>query len=194
MDEIIIATNNKNKVAELKSKLGGYGINVLSQSEAGFNLEVEENGTTLEENSFLKAKAVYDICKKPVIADDSGLFVDCLDGAPGIYSARFAGEGASDEQRRAKLLELMKDVEEEKRTAHFETVVCYIDECGKEHFFKGRVDGKIGFEERGTYGFGFDPLFIFEGKTFAERTREEKGAVSHRGKAVNKFVEFITNQ
>ncbi len=194
MNEIILASNNQNKVKELGEKLASFGIKVYSQSEAGFDIEVEENGTTLAENSYLKAKAIYDLSKKPVIADDSGLFVDALDGAPGIYSARFAGEGKSDADRRAKLLEMMKDVPKEKRTAHFATVVCYIDECGEVHYFEGRADGVIGFEEVGTNGFGFDPLFIYEGKTFAERTREEKGAISHRGKAIAKFVEYVSGR
>jgi XTP/dITP diphosphohydrolase len=189
MNEIILATNNPNKVKELGEKLAKFGIKLYSQSEAGFNIEVEETGTTLEENSYLKAKAIYDLSKKPVIADDSGLFVDALDGGPGVYSARFAED---DKKRREKLLNLMQNVSEESRTAHFETVICFIDECGKEHYFKGRVDGTIGFEEVGTNGFGFDPLFIYEGKTFAERTREEKSLVSHRGKAISAFVDFIS--
>ena len=193
MKEIILATNNQNKVKEMKRKLAEFGIEVLSQSEAGVNIDVEETGTTFKENAEIKASAIFDMLHKPVIADDSGLCVDYLDGAPGIYSHRFAGEGATDLDRINKLLEILKDVPDEKRTARFKCCVCFIDENGKKHFFEDTAEGVIGHEPIGTNGFGFDPVFYFEGgeRTFAQFTPEEKNAVSHRGKAVAKFVEYI---
>ena len=196
MKEIIIATNNKNKVREMKEKLSKFGIEVLSQSEAGVNIDVEETGTTFKENAEIKAEAIYNLLHKPVIADDSGLCIDYLDGAPGIYSHRFAGEGATDLDRINKALKELDGVPIEKRTARFECCVCYIDENGEKHFFEDKAEGIIGYEPKGTNGFGFDPIFHFEGgeRTFAEFSPEEKNAVSHRGKAVAKFIDFISSK
>lgn len=192
MDKIILASNNKNKLVELKEKLKKYGIEVVSQKEAGYDIEVEETGTTFEENATLKAEAIYEKSKMPVIADDSGLEIDALNGAPGIYSHRFAGENATDEDRINKVLGLMKDVPEKERTARFKTDICFIDEKGEKHIFEGVSEGKIGFEKKGTNGFGYDPIFISEnGKTFAELTREQKNEISHRGRATAKFVEYL---
>lgn len=194
MDEIIIATNNNNKVREMKQKLAKYGINVLSQSEAGIHIDAEETGETFKENALIKAKAIYELVKKPVIADDSGLCIDALDGAPGVHSHRFAGEGASDLDRINKVLDALKEVPEDKRTARFKCCVCYIDSNGENHFFEGTAEGIIGREPHGTNGFGFDPIFHYEGdeRSFAEYSPEEKNAVSHRGKAVAQFIEYIT--
>ncbi len=194
MKEIIIATNNSNKVREMKQKLAKFGINVLSQSEVGVNIDVEETGETFKENALIKAQAIYDILKKPVIADDSGLCIDALDGAPGVHSHRFAGEDATDKDRINVVLEKLKDTPTEKRTARFKCCVCYIDAEGEKHFFEGTAEGIIGTEPRGTNGFGFDPIFHYEGdeRSFAEYTPDEKNAVSHRGKAVAQFVEYIT--
>ena len=188
---IILASNNNNKVVELKAKLAPYGIEVLSQKEAGFDVEVDETGTTFEENAELKAEAIYKLSNVPTIADDSGLMVDAIGGQPGVYSHRFAGPNATDDDRINKLLDLLKDVPEGKRTARFRTAICYIDENGKKHNFEGTCEGTIGKEKKGENGFGFDPVFIYEGRTFAERTREEKNQVSHRGRAISKFVRYI---
>ena len=189
--DIILATNNVNKVKEMKEKLEKYNLNVLSQKEAGFDIEIEETGTTFEENAVLKAEAINKISKKPAIADDSGLEIDYLNGEPGVYSHRYAGENATDEDRINKVLSLLKDVEEEKRTARFKTALCYIDEKGKKH----AAEGIIGYEPKGNNGFGYDPIFISEtGKTFAELTREEKNKISHRGRAVAKFIDFFNRQ
>ena len=194
MEEIILATNNKNKVEEMKEKLKKFDIDVISQKEAGFDIDVEETGTTFLENAILKAETIYKLSKKPALADDSGLEVDYLDGAPGVYSHRFAGENASDEDRINKMLNLMKDVPEEKRTARFKSVLCYIDLKGEKHIFEGIAEGKIGYESKGNNGFGYDPIFIYEdGRTFAEMTKDEKNKVSHRGRAVQKFIEYIEN-
>lgn len=194
MKEIILATNNQNKVKEMKQKLLAFGINVLSQSEAGVNIDVEETGETFKENAEIKATAIYELLKKPVIADDSGLCIDFLEGAPGVHSHRFAGENATDADRINIVLEKLKDVPEEKRTARFMCCVCYIDENGEKHFFEDKAEGIIGYEPKGTNGFGFDPIFHYENdqRSFAEYSPEEKNAVSHRGKAVAQFIRYIT--
>lgn len=190
--EIILASNNKNKLRELKEKLKEFNIEVISQAEAGFNIEVEETGTTFEENAILKAEAIYKLCKKPVIAEDSGLEVDFLDGMPGVYSHRFAGENATDEDRVNKVLNMLKDVPEEKRTARFKCTSCYIDINGEKHIFEGVTEGKIAGKPRGKNGFAYDPIFICElGKTFAEVSSEEKNSISHRGRMLEKFIKFI---
>ena len=193
MNEIILATNNQNKIREMKQKLSEYGIIVISQKEAGINIDVEETGTTCRENAQIKAQAIFDILKKPVIADDSGLYIDYLDGAPGIYSHRFAGENATDLDRINIVLERMKDAPEEKRTARFKCCICYIDKNAEKHFFEGVAEGIIGHDPCGTNGFGFDPIFHYEGdkRSFAEYSPKEKNDVSHRGQAVAKFEEFI---
>lgn len=195
MNEIIIATNNQNKVREMKEKLAHFGINVISQKEAGVSIDVEETGETFKENAEIKAKAIYEILKKPVIADDSGLCIDYLDGAPGIHSHRFAGENATDLDRINIVLEKLKEVPKEKRTARFRCAVCFIDDKGEEHIFEDKAEGVIGFEPKGSNGFGFDPIFHYEGdeRSFAEYSPEEKNAVSHRGKAVAQFIEYIKN-
>ncbi len=191
MKEIILASNNPNKLIEMREKLGAFGIQVISQKEAGINIDVEETGTTFEENATLKASTIYDIIKKPVIADDSGLEIDALDGAPGVYSHRFAGENATDSDRVQKALTLLKDVPDEKRTARFRCCICLIDEAGEKHIFNGTAEGKIGYEPIGENGFGYDPIFVYGDKTFAQLTREEKNKVSHRGRAVQELVDFF---
>lgn len=191
--EIILATNNQNKIREIKEKVKKLNINVISQKEAGFDIEVDETGSTFEENATLKAKAIYEKTKKPVIADDSGLVIDYLDGMPGVYSHRFAGENATDEDRINKVLTLMKDVPEEKRTARFVCVGCYIDENGQKHIFEGIAEGKIAKKPYGNNGFGYDPIFICElGKSFAEINSEEKNKISHRGKMIEKLAKFFS--
>ena len=191
MKEIILASNNSNKLREMKEKLSAFGISVISQKEAGIEIDVEETGTTFEENAILKASTIYDITKKPVIADDSGLEIDYLDGAPGVYSHRFAGENAIDSDRINKVLTLLKDVPEEKRTARFRCCICFIDERGEKHIFHGKAEGKIGFEPIGENGFGYDPIFIYGDKTFAQLSGEEKNEVSHRGRAIKELMEYL---
>ena len=190
--EIILASNNEHKLKEIRAKLKNGDIKIISQKEAGFDFEVDETGTTFEENAIIKAEAIYKLAKKPVLAEDGGLEVDYLDGAPGVYSHRYAGENATDEDRRNKILTLLKDVPDEKRTARFKTVICYIDECGEKHIFEGISEGKIGYESKGNDGFGYDPIFICEyGKTFAEISAEEKNKISHRGRLIEKFVKYL---
>lgn len=186
--KIIFASNNKNKLSELKQILSPFGYEIVSQSEAGINIEVEENGKTFEENSFIKAKAIYDITESAVIADDSGLEVDYLNKAPGVYSHRYAGENATDKDRCEKILSELNDVPNENRTARFVCVICYIDGNGKEMLLRGECEGFIGKEMRGNNGFGYDPIFMIGDKSFAEISSEEKNKISHRANALKKLT------
>ena len=188
--KIILASNNKNKLREFKNILEPLGYEVLTQSEAGADIEAEETGTTFEENAYIKAKAAYDITHLPVIADDSGLEVDALGGEPGIYSARYAEEG----KRCAKVLSKLEGVPDEKRTARFICAVCYINEKGESFTVKGVCEGKIGYEKRGTNGFGYDPIFMYGDRSFAELSAEEKDSVSHRADALRKFEKRIKGE
>ncbi|MBR2705112.1 MAG: XTP/dITP diphosphatase [Clostridia bacterium] len=191
MSKIIVASNNKNKIREIKAKLADMDIEVLSQREAGFDIEVDETGTTFEENSMLKAKAIYELAKAPVIADDGGLEVDFLNGEPGVYSARFCGPDATDRDKYMKILELLKDVPDDKRTARFRCVISYIDEEGKEHAFEGICNGKIAHEPMGEDDFGYDPIFMVGDKSFAQISQDEKNKISHRGRAIDKWVAYL---
>jgi XTP/dITP diphosphohydrolase len=188
--QIIAATNNKGKLTELKKILTSHGFAVLSLEEAGITAAPEETGTTFEENALIKARAVYKIANESaaggspaIIADDSGLEVDFLDGEPGVYSADYDVPW---------LLEKLADVPYGKRGARFVCCICYIDEAGSEKFFYGTCEGRIGFEERGANGFGYDPVFeVSAGITMAMLTDEEKNAISHRGNALGKFAEGL---
>ncbi len=186
--KLILATNNKGKVKEYTEIFGSLGFEVLSQSEAGINIDVEETGTSFSENAYLKAKAIHDITASYVLADDSGLEVMALDGRPGIYSARYAPEG----ERCKKILAEMIDVPGDKRQARFVCSICLICPSGKKITAEGYCEGKIGYEEKGSNGFGYDPIFIYDNnKTLAQMTDEEKNAVSHRGNAVEKLTEIL---
>lgn len=192
---IILASNNKNKLREIKSKLSSFNIDVLSQKEAGYDIDVEETGTTFKENAILKAEAIYKVSKKPVIADDSGLEVDFLNGEPGVYSARFCGENATDKDRINKILELMKDVDDNnKRTARFICSICYIDENGKKHIFEQSCEGIIAKAPQGENDFGYDPIFLVGDKSFAQISEQEKNEISHRGKAIKELVNYLKNK
>jgi len=190
--DFVLASKNKKKLNELHRILTPLGINVLGEGENGISFpEVEENGTTFEENSMLKAESACKACGLPAIADDSGLCVDALDGAPGVYSARFAGEGHSDDDNNDKLLKLMANVPDDKRTARFVSVVscCFPD--GRKFSVRGECEGVIAHSLQGDGGFGYDPLFIVEGVSFGLLTAEQKDALSHRGKALRLFAEKI---
>ncbi len=189
--EFILASNNKGKLNEFKEKLAEFGINVIPQSEAGVSLKAEETGTTFEENAILKAKAVYDLLHKPVISDDSGLEIDFLDGKPGVYSSRFLGEDTPYDEKCNKVIELLANAENEKRTARFRCSICFIDENGQVHIFSDKCEGKIANAPKGENGFGYDPIFEYNGTTFAQMSHEQKNEISHRGKAVRKFMEYI---
>ncbi len=185
----ILASNNENKLAELRRILLPLGLNVISAKEAtAGELEVEETGETFEENARLKAMAFMEETGLAAIGDDSGLMVDALDGAPGIYSARYAGEGAPNDARIAKLLANLQGVPEEKRTAKFVSAICCMFPDGREVTVRGECHGRIGFAPVGENGFGYDPVFISEsGKTFAQLTSAEKDKISHRGNALRKL-------
>lgn len=189
--KVIVASNNKNKIREIKAKLECFNIEVLSQREAGFDIEVEETGATFEENSMLKAKAIYELANTPVIADDGGLEVDFLDGRPGVYSARFCGPDATDKDKYMKIIDLMKNVSDDKRAARFRCIITYIDENGKSHQFEGICNGAISRAPMGDNDFGYDPIFLVGDKSFAQISQEEKNKISHRGRAIDKWVEYL---
>ncbi|MBQ2775739.1 MAG: RdgB/HAM1 family non-canonical purine NTP pyrophosphatase [Clostridia bacterium] len=186
--DFLIATHNMKKRDELSRILKPIGVNVLLAEEAGVDLtDVEETGTTFEENAYLKAQGGCDESGMPCIADDSGLAVDALDGAPGVYSARYSGEHGNDDKNNELLLENLKELPLEKRTARFVSAVCCVFPDGRKITVRGEVEGKIGFELKGCNGFGYDPLFLpdaFPGKTMAELTADEKDSISHRGNAL----------
>lgn len=183
--DFILATNNMKKLEELQRILSPLGVNVLTAKSIGITLpEVEENGSTFEENALIKARSACDITHLPSIADDSGLCVDFLGGAPGIYSARFAGEHGNDEKNNDLLLEKLRDVPMEKRTAHYVCAVCCIFPDGREITVRGECPGFIGFERDGNAGFGYDPLFLVNGRSFGRYSAEEKDKISHRGNAL----------
>lgn len=188
--ELILATNNKGKVREYKEILEPLGFCVTSQGEAGINIEAEETGKTFSENAYIKAKAIYDIKKTYVLADDSGLVVDALDGRPGVYSARYAEPG----KRCDKILSELEGVSFEKRTARFLCSICLIKPNGDVLSVEGRCEGRIGYDKKGENGFGYDPIFLFGDKTLAEMTDYEKNSVSHRGNAVKALIAALKNK
>jgi XTP/dITP diphosphohydrolase len=191
MNKVVLASNNAHKLKEISEILSPLGFEVISQSQAGINLETEETGKTFEENSAIKARTIHGLCKNAVIADDSGLEVDYLNKAPGVYSHRYAGENATDADRCEKLLRELNGVEMEKRTARFVCVICYIDADGKETVIRGECEGYIGFESLGENGFGYDPVFMYGDRSFAQLSADEKNEVSHRSDALRKFVKWI---
>lgn len=187
--DFILATNNMKKLAEMQRILSPLGINVVTAKMIGIELpEVEENGKTFEENAEIKASSACEITKMPSIADDSGLCVDYLNGAPGIYSARFSGEHGNDEKNNDLLLEKLKGVPMEKRTAYYVCAICCIFPDGRRIVVRGECHGHIGFERDGHEGFGYDPLFLINGKSFGRYTAYEKDKISHRGNALRKLA------
>lgn len=192
--ELIIASNNKGKIKEYKNILEPLGFQIISQTEAGINLEVDETGTTFEENALLKAQAIYNITHKCVLSDDGGLEVEALNNEPGIYSARYKGLKTEEERRQAILNGLEG---KENRKAKFTCCICYIDEAGEKHLFKDSWNGTIALKEEGTNGFGYDPIFISEisnGKTTASMPIEFKETYSHRAQAVKMLLEYLKKQ
>ena len=191
--KVVLASKNKHKLAEISRITEKFDMELILQSELGIDLDVEENGTTFEENSLIKAEAVMKATGLPALADDSGIAVDALNGAPGIYSARFAGEQRSDADNNAKVLQLLEGVEDSNRTARFFCVIAIVLPDGREYTVEGTCEGTILHALRGEGGFGYDSLFYVESldKTFAELTMEEKNRISHRGHANRKAVEII---
>lgn len=192
--KLILASNNKDKLREFKEILEPLGYEIRSQREEGIFVEADETGETFFENSEIKARAVYNIAHLPVIADDSGLEVDYLGGEPGVYSARYGGEGVDDIGRCYLVLDKLEGVPDEKRTARFVAVISYIDENGELSQFKGTIEGRIGYDRRGEHGFGYDPIFMVGDKSTAEISPEEKNKISHRGKALMMLKEFLENK
>ena len=180
----VAATHNEKKKEELIRILKPLGIGV----ETAELPPVEETGKTFAENAYLKAQSACGATGKPVVADDSGLSVDALGGAPGVYSARYAGEGATDAQRIEKLLNEMKDVPAGKRAARFVSAICCVFPGGRVVAAEGRCEGPVAFAPQGDDGFGYDPVFLVNGKSYAQMTPSEKDAVSHRGRALEKLV------
>ncbi len=191
--KLALATNNKHKISEIKKILSGCFEELKSLEELGIDVEIEETGSTLKENAIINAKEIVRLTGMPALADDTGLMVAALDGAPGVYSARYAGEAHDDKANRALLLKNLDGVSD--RSAYFATVIalCYPD--GTCLTAEGKVCGEIGYEEKGENGFGYDSLFISDelGKTFAEATPDEKNAISHRSRALHAMLDLLKN-
>lgn len=186
--KIFIATHNQKKLRELKRILEPMGFTVLSGAELESDMpEVEETGTSFEENALLKARAGLEFTGLITVADDSGLCVDALSGAPGIFSARYSGENATDEKNNQKLLAELDGVPAEKRNAHYVAAIACVFPDGREFTVRGECHGYIGTDYRGSGGFGYDPLFCSQAGWFGELSAEQKDAVSHRGKALKEF-------
>lgn len=191
MQKLLFATFNKHKCTEVAALLGDR-YEIVMPSAIGYHEEPEEDADTLEDNALIKARALYHFTKASCFADDTGLEVEALDGAPGVHSARFAGIAHDDTSNRQKLLELLREVPAP-RKARFRTVIAFIDADGHEHLFEGVVEGNIIAEERGDRGFGYDALFVplGEERTFAEMSEAEKNGLSHRARAIEAFAEFL---
>ena len=190
-EKFVLATHNPGKLKEMAGILEKFGVEVVMPSDLGVDVDVEETGTTFAENAMLKAKAICAASGLPAIADDSGLCVDALNGAPGVYSARYGGEGLDDPGRYRLLLNNLRGMGS--RAAHFACAVACAFPNGDEITAEGRCDGAIAFAPMGEGGFGYDPVFLVPEKrrTFAQMTAEEKAEISHRGRALEKFVEKL---
>ena len=190
---MIVATRNKGKVREIREALKGLGLRIYALSAFRGVPEVEEDGKSFTENALKKARFYSKVFGKLTMADDSGLEVDGLKGMPGIYSARYSGEGASSQKNNEKLLQEMEGISLSKRGARFKCIIAMVSPEGREAMAEGACKGRIGFREKGKKGFGYDPLFILPkyGKTMAELSLEEKNKMSHRGKALRKIRKII---
>ena len=197
MKKVVLATTNKGKVKEFKEMLAPLGVEIISSDQLGVEElpDVEENGTSFEENALIKAKAYYELFGYPALADDSGLAIDALEGRPGIYSARYAGEEKNDQANIDKVLEELQDVPGEKRAARFICAIAYVD-GQQEIIVSGECEGLITHEPRGKHGFGYDPIFFVpsEGKTMAELPPEVKNRLSHRHQALQKLVQIFNEK
>lgn len=191
MKTVIFATKNMGKMKEIKAKLPEY--DVKSMEEVGIDIDVEENGTTFEENAVIKAEAIMKICNEIVIADDSGLEIDYLNKAPGVLSARYLGHDTPYEYKNKKILEQLEGVPDDKRTARFVCAMAVACPYMETRVVRGTVEGIIGYESAGENGFGYDPIFYLPElkKTTAELSMEEKNKISHRGKALDMVKEIL---
>lgn len=186
--KLVLASNNQHKIREIQQIFAPYFNPIVSMRDAGIEIEIEETGQTFEENARIKASEIQKMLPDcAVLADDSGLEVDALSGAPGVYSARFAGEPCNDKNNNDKLLELLRDVPQEKRACRFVSCIALYLPGEPPLLSRGTCEGKVGFTEKGSNGFGYDPLFIVRGgnRTFAELTAEEKNQISHRARALD---------
>lgn len=190
---IIFATGNQDKVKEIRMIMKDVGMEIVSMKEAGIFLEIEEDGTTYEENALTKARAVAKYTNDIVMADDSGLEIDYLNCEPGVYSARYLGENTSYHIKNGTLIERLEGVPDEQRTARFVCAIAAVMPNGEEMTTRAAIEGRIGYEEKGDNGFGYDPIFYVPrfGKTTAELTEEEKNQVSHRGQALQLMKEEL---
>lgn len=190
--KLVVATNNQGKVRELKNMLEPLGFEPVSLKDEGLKIEAVEDGETFAENARIKAEAVYDVVHCPVIADDSGLEIDFLDGAPGIYSARYAGENATDKERMEKVLSELEGTDESLRTARFVCALYCILDDETQYSVLGTCDGVIGTEPIGENGFGYDPIFVIsDGRTMAQLDESEKNEISHRANALRKLAQVL---
>lgn len=196
VERIIIASRNKGKINEFKKLFEKEGVTVLSLDDLDMTIpEIEETGATFHENAKIKAETVASIVNEPVIADDSGLVVDALNGRPGVYSARYAGEPTDDVKNYEKVLDELEAVEEKNRTARFVAVLALSRPGEETLFFEGKCEGKIAYEPKGEHGFGYDPIFIPDGYdvTMAQLTGDEKNKISHRFHALERLKKWLTN-
>lgn len=191
--QIVFATGNKDKVKEIQMILADLGVEITTMKEEGIRVDVEENGKTYEENALIKAREVAKYTNAIVMADDSGLEIDYLNKEPGIYSARYMGEDTSYRVKNGNLIERLQGVPDNKRTARFVCAIAAVLPDGRELTTRGIIEGRIGYEEKGENGFGYDPIFYVPefGKTTAELTEEEKNKVSHRGRALEIMKEEL---
>ena len=193
IDRMIFATGNAGKMKEIRMIMADFGMEILSMKEAGIQADIEENGTTYEENALIKARAVAALTGSLVLADDSGLEVDWLGKEPGVHSARYMGEDTSYNIKNASIISRLEGVPEEKRTARFVCAIAAVFPDGRELTVRAAVEGRIGYEEKGANGFGYDPIFYVPElqKTTAELTEEEKNQISHRGRALRLMKEEL---
>lgn len=196
MRRLIFATGNAHKMIEIKEILGELPVEILSMKEAGIEADIEENGSTFEENALIKAKEVCKLAGEMVLADDSGLEIDYLNGEPGIYSARYMGEDTSYRIKNQNLIDRLAGVPDEKRTARFVCAIAAAFPDGRSFVVRGTIEGMIGYEERGENGFGYDPIFYLpeRGVSTAELPPEEKNSISHRGNALRKMKELLEKE
>ena len=196
MKKIIFATSNNNKLVEIRKIMEDLDVEIVSMKDANINIDIDENGTTFEENAIIKAKAISELCDDIVLADDSGLEIDYLNKEPGVHSARFAGVDTPYSVKNGILIEKLKGVEEEKRTARFVCVIAAVFPDKNLITTRGTIEVYIGHEERGNNGFGFDPIFYLKeyGCTTAELSMEEKNKISHRGKALELMKKELINR
>ena len=194
--KIVFATSNAGKMREIREILKDLGAEILSMKEAGVDVDIVEDGDTFAANALIKAKAVWEKTGGIVLADDSGLVIDALNGEPGVYSARYMGEKTSYEIKNKNLIDRLEGVPDEKRTARFVCAIAAVMPDGSERVTEGTIEGRIGYEEKGEGGFGYDPIFYVPefGCTSAELTAEQKNAASHRGRALEKMKEKLLEE